>query len=373
MKCSRCLVCKLSQEFPTEISASCDHAPSVCLRCVGTFLASLTTSGIPRCPECGVSINDDRHSKIKGCLASLGCGALSDLALSEKCPDTDCNPKTTGMVTIAMMNGSAIQIEVTNNMLLKEVSEAISQESGVTPLRQLLKYKGRTIEDKLGIRQKWCDLNIPFGSILHLVVLMYTVQGSSRVHGNDLEFRLNWEVTRLSGKTKHGRPRIAQLQGFCTALDKHGKETSIVHFDCRTDESCALRHSGSSGYENPLQKITVYLPDVPQFVSYLFFGVCCRQGLDYIINPSISLLDGGSRILAEYTPCLQQSAISASTNNGGAVVLCCAVRTFEDNWRVMQCGRCCSGYIVSRCKQVDTWLFEPISKEIQQCIDDFLR
>jgi len=363
----------LSQEFPTQISTSCDHAPSVCLRCVQTFLASLTASGIPRCPECGVSINDDRHSNIKGCLASLGCAALRDLASSDKCSVTDFKPKARGIVTIAMMNGSTFQIEISNSMLLTEVRDAISEASGITPSRQLLKYMGRTIEDKLGIRQRWHDLNIPFGSILHLVVLMCTVKASSQVHGDVLNFRLEWDPTFLGTYNTSGNPKIAQLQGFCTALDERGIEKGIVHFQCHRDQSCALCHSGSSGYSNPLQQITVYLPNLPLRVSYLFFGVCCRQGLDYIKNPSVSLVDSTSRILAEYTPNVQQSATSASTNVGGAVVLCCAVRTSDDNWKVMQCGRCCSGYIIPEARQVKPSLFQPIRTEIRQCIDNFLR
>jgi len=133
------------------------------------------------------------------------------------------------MITIAMMNGSTIQIGINNNMLLAEVREAISQESGIAPSKQLLKYKGRSIEDKVGIRHKWSDSNIPFGSILHLVVLMYTIQGSSQVHGDALEFRLKWEVTLLGGRTTKGRPKIAQLQGFSIALDEqHGKRSCAL-------------------------------------------------------------------------------------------------------------------------------------------------
>merc|ERR1712003_478694 len=99
---------------------------------------------------------------------------------------------------------------------------------------------------------------------------------------------------------------------------------------------------------------------LPSEVALLFFVLCSRHGLQEIRAPAVALSDGRHE-LATYRPSMGH-AITTRVNGkdvGGAVVLCCAMRSSVD-WKIVQCGSCCEGYIVPCRRVVTRRLYTPI-------------
>merc|ERR1711879_713132 len=132
-------------------------------------------------------------------------------------------------------------------------------------------------------------------------------------------------------------------------------------------------HSGSSGFNCPEQSVTVQLQMLPSHSKYLFFTLCCRNGLEAIQEPKVILTDILRTKLATYNPNVDPNPPTIDGVGGGAVVLCCAMRDLGDTWTIVQCGSRCSGYLVGHRKQPDRILYRPIDTEIKNLIRGPLR
>lgn len=323
-----------------------------------------------QCPQCGFRISISEQQKIRAQLTATRCNVLLELAEGRRRSAVDAgrNQPVSGSITVVVIDGQTFYLEFAKTISLQGFQQKVFEASGIKPCNQLFFHNGNKLGEKSS--ERWSDLGVPFGSIVHLIVVMHAVSGSTAVNGDQLTFSLRWSP--VIKEHKQGRnPKIFQLQGSCAAHDLNRQELAIAHFENVTVFSGALQHSGSSGYQRPQQDITVNLSLLPVQVAYLFFTLSARDGLEAIQSPSVVLLGSAGRSLATYSPTARQHEAAGAI--GGAIVLCCAVRRPGGGWIVVQCGSPCAGSIAACRKVVTEHLYEPIRRAIRKILKGPLR
>lgn len=384
MQCESCKALKLSEEFPELLSTRCDHTPSWCLRCVQIRLAEEVSSQQKlRCPVrgCGLHVTLVEFERLKERLQMLHCPVPAELQARRDNADAiatlnEVSLLSVGIIRVAIMDGRSHEVSVTAGTTLSQLMQKISVVSRVAPGSQLLVHGEHRLDSSSQGPRTLRELKIPFGSQLNLVVLMHAVAGvgAAAVSGSTLTFSLSWTPLQIHGSfTDAGRPKIYQLQGTCTALSRTGKEIEVI--GTQNVHGTGIGHSGSSGFENPTQTISVWLSSLGADCYFLFFTLSCRHGLANIVNPAVALSDEHGRTLATYNPDMASLPLpELSGAEGGAIVLCCAKkREVDESWIVAQCGSPSAGYLhFTRCL-VDHPRYAPIEKNIKRCMNGPLR
>lgn len=374
MQCSSCKERKLSEEFPEMISERCEHAPEWCLQCVQENFRPHE----PSC-YCGARVQILEFQRLKNRLLFLHCPVPAELArrrdIAEKSPAPEAS--AAGSITVKILDGRSYEVSVVSGSTLKQLAESIQKQSGVVPGCQLLFHHDRRLDVTADGFQTLVAMKIPFGSVLNLVVLMHAESrlGSGNVvSGDSLSFLMAWKASQIGGKvTDSGNPKIYQLQGTCTALNKGGEEIDIVGTQNISAFNSAIVHSGDSSFRNPSQNIFVDLLCLPSEVYYLFFTLSCRYGLEQIIAPSVTLRDATQKKLASYSP--ETALLSRPyAAEGGAIVLCCAKKSESiGSWIIVECGTASDGYLHFQYKQADQARYAPIAENIETVLGSHVR
>jgi len=348
MQCSLCRSGKLSQEFPTQISASCMHAPSTCLACLIKVLdlSSLETMRKKSCPECSAVLTaPEVQELLHADLWQSCCFVFQDVdalkaqeqeALADKL-QRGIEDKH-GQVDVALLDGRRCSIDLSTATPLSEVKTEIKRRLGVPTAKQRLLYRGRDLNcsDNIaqGDQQKWGDLDVPFGSVLQLVVIMYQTGSSAHAGAGQsaggvsrMHFNLSW---RAGFERKH-------LNGTCIALDESGGLLGLADF--RHTRFQSVHHGGPSTSSSSRQQLTVNVTGLSQDCEYLFFALSAFAPAGLFLRSfadlKVELTDASSmKSLASYT--------AGQATSSEAIILCMASRD-EVGWLVEEVGRQSSG------------------------------
>ncbi|CAE8681025.1 unnamed protein product [Polarella glacialis] len=260
MQCGQCTVHKLSHEFPWQISALCDHSPTTCLVCISqkTSLnvvhAAPPTTKATACPECFVALSaEDIRSLWLVLCEQPSCLVFQDLDVLREREKAAQVAKMLrgaeeehGQVSFALVDGRRCSVRVSTSTRLAELKEKVRQELDVPVARQRLLYRGRNLgENDKGEQddnRRWADLEVPWGSMLHLVVIMYETgsgiqsrqSGGSGGSVKQLKFNLSWT----------GEMERKHLNGSCIVLNAAG--SFVGHADFRNTRFQSVSHDGPS-------------------------------------------------------------------------------------------------------------------------------
>lgn len=234
---------------------------------------------------------------------------------------------------------------------MSEVREKIREQCSVPAQNQLLKCNKRTLNEDGNGRRRWSEMQVNFGSIVQLVVVMHATTTPARsanstgVQLRNLIFKLSWTQTLTGQKTEFGRPQIIHLNGICSVFDDFGSELGYVWFKERWIHRLgwAIEHSGPSGHGKATQSICVDLQQLGRQAKYLFFTLSSMKGLSSIRDPSVALFDSRRQKLAEYSPGMRRQTDARS--DGASIILCCAKRQPDGSWITVECGVPTDGWV----------------------------
>jgi len=348
MQCNHCGSGKLSQEFPAQISADCMHAPSTCGTCLIKVLdlSSSQTIRTRSCPECSAVLTaTDVHELLQADLWQSCCFVFKDVAALKTREQVALADKRQrgiedeyGQVDVALLDGRRCSFDLSTATPLSEVKMRIKSHLGVPTTKQRLLYRGRDLSasdnDAQGDQKKWGDLDVPFGSVVQLVVIMYQTgrsahfgRGQSAGGVSRMHFNLSWGAGH---ERKH-------LNGTCIALDKYG--TLLGFADFRHTRFQSVIHGGPSTRYSTRQQLTVDVTHLDPECECLFFTLSAfaPAGLTLMSfqDLKVELMDASSmNTLASYT--------AGQATSSEAVILCKASREMH-GWLVEEVGRESSG------------------------------
>lgn len=336
MQCVHCFLEKISSDFPHCEDLACFHLPRTCLRC----LVDRHQQGVDGCPECGTAIPS--MSQLLSQVQMLDCPAFRDFdlinqmerqeALSASKKDWD----EEGTIEVAVLDGRRQRLQVSRSMALGQVLASIQQKMEVPVSKQRLMYNGRSLTggSSEAHRVTWGQLNVPFGSVIQLVVVMHQTNMGGQGCCESLIFDLEWDPVVVCHAS--GRDSTHFLNGSCLVLDRFGQPVTAVDFMNRSFES--IHHEGPASKGNATQRITVDLSQLSPRCKYLFFVLSVfasykrSSDLSMFRNPSVRLMDTSSgQVLHHYT--------ARNAQRGKAVLLCCAKYDATGaSWSVLEAG-----------------------------------
>ncbi|XP_038050107.1 uncharacterized protein LOC119723498 [Patiria miniata] len=321
MKCEKCGVAKLSNEFPPwTLTESCKHAALHCLRCVTDHAEEHG-----KCSQCENPVSKDAK-RLQRCYEQLN--VLFPEYEPTSAPQTDTPTGETGYVSVAMLNGDSTSVELKPTMTVARLREIVRKDLGVPPQSQQLIYNGTEMkeftDDKAAATLRHYKV-VP-ATTVYVRRLLYAAPDNNL---NKVVFDLHW-----------GYPSTGRDYLDATAIIFSGTEL-VDYLDYRKLSHESLRHSGdemNSVTRTGHHLMNVDLHQVPSTFTHIFFTLSSWQSPTIAKFPNPSL-----RFYEESDPntMLCEDTIT-KTNQSQAIVMCWLSRN-KGKWCVYSAGKASAG------------------------------
>ncbi|XP_022093806.1 uncharacterized protein LOC110980997 [Acanthaster planci] len=321
MKCDKCGVNKLSNEFPPRaLSDSCEHAALHCIRCV---LSHVEQHG--KCSQCESQVSQD-STRLRRCYNQLK--ALFPVYEPTCVPPPETTTGQKDYVSVAMLNGDNTNVQLKPSMTVARLREIVKENLGVPTQSQQLIYNGTEMKEFTDDKAA--------ATLGHYKVLPTTTIYVRRLLFSAPENNLNKVVFDLHW----GYPSTGRDFLDATAIIFSGTEL-IDYLDYRKLSHESLRHSGDRMDDRARTGhhfMNVDLQQVPSSFTHIFFTLSSWQSPTIAKFPNPSL-----RFYEESDPdtMLCEDTITR-VNHSQAIVMCWLSRN-KGKWCVYSAGRASNG------------------------------
>lgn len=335
----RCSVC--SQEFTSRyflevVSKSCAHLNQVCFPCLMKHIRKHRS-----CPTCKQGIDQTFVSALEREAATL------DRVSPKITPRRSADGAAMGVFHVKMLDGKTFDVSnMTSDQYVLDFQHALQRQCGVEPSKQRLVIAGRDIKPFMdGRRTTLSSFGITPGCTLHLLVLMYAVNGGNI---NNLSLNLSWGYPPRGKDFLDASCLVYSETTFLGLLDYNHRTCSTVP---------GIVHSGdmmNDSIRRGTHTIDVSLDQLPSSATHLLFTLSAwnEPTVATFGTPQVALRDTANKndVLSTYT-------ITSRTHTQ-AIIMCAVVRT-GGGWNVVAAGTQCSGNAAN---------YNPIQSKITELI-----
>ncbi|CAG8723275.1 24618_t:CDS:2, partial [Gigaspora rosea] len=309
MKCKKCQIDKLSEEFPFgTISLKCEHVISWCLK--------------HQCPICEAELTEQEFNDY--CLLWDNANFKIDLeSFSQEYTKLPGKYNTNSEIFyVIRLNGEKFEFKLSEINTVRKLKYRLMNYTKIDTDRQMLIHKNVVLED-YGDNAILTSYGIRANSHIQLIVILYSISNKEAI--KNLVFDLYW------GYPDSG---IVFLDGTCLVYkgDNLWKTYDWSHLSYI--ETPYIRHSGDIlNKENATghQRITAKLDNLPKDVTQLYLILSSFKSLTIsnFRNPSFKLYD-------EKKPDKQLCNYNICRADESQAVIMCLINRSHGNWKVIE-------------------------------------
>ncbi|CAG8736986.1 21887_t:CDS:2, partial [Dentiscutata erythropus] len=325
MKCEKCQIDKLSEEFPFgTISSKCEHITSWCLKCLAIYLKETQH----QCPICKAELTEQEFDDY--CLLWDNASFKIDFeSFSQiRTEFSEQNNSNSGMFYVVRLNGEKFELKISEINTVRELKYRLMKYTKIDISRQMLIYKDVELED--GVANTLTSYGIRENSHIQLIVILYSISKKEAV--KNLVFDLYWGYNS----------KMDFLDGTCLIYKGNNLWKKYDYKNKVYSEVSYISHSGDimdSKNATGHHKITVKLDQLPAKVTqlYLILSSFVSPTIGHFRDPSFKLYD-------EARPDKQLCNYNIHrADKSQAVIMCLINRSYYGKWNVIEVGRLSQG------------------------------
>ncbi|CAG8734935.1 13903_t:CDS:2 [Dentiscutata erythropus] len=320
MKCEKCQINKLSEEFPFgTISSKCEHVTSWCLKCLVNYLKETQQH---QCPTCEAKLTEQEFNDY--CSLWDNANFKIDLeSFSQERTELPIQDNTNSEIFyVVRLNGEKFELRLSEINTIQKLKHRLMNYTKIDIDRQMLIHKNVDY----GANNTLASYGIRANSHIQLIVVLCSITKQEAI--KNLALDLYW------GYPDSG---IDFLDGTCLIYkgDNLWKTYDWSHLSYT--EIPYIKHSGDiMNNENATghQKITAKLENLPKDVTqlYLVLSSYSFPSLGHFRNPSFKLYD-------EERPDKQLCDYNIYRARESQAIIVCLINRSHGNWNVIEVCR----------------------------------
>ncbi|CAG8528731.1 23271_t:CDS:2 [Dentiscutata erythropus] len=315
MKCEKCQIDKLSEEFPFDtISSKCEHITSWCLKCLVKYLKETQQH---QCPICKTELTEQEFNDY--CLlwdnASFKIDLESFSQERTKFPEQDST--NSEIFYVVRLNGEKFEFKLSEINTVRELKHRLMNYTKIDTDRQMLIHKNVELKN-YRIDDTLASYGICANSYIQFIVVLYSVSKKEAV--KNLAFDLYW------GYPDRG---LDYLDGSCLIYKGENLWKTYDWSHLSYTEIPYIKHSGDI-MNNENAKLEKFPKDVTQL--YLVLSSFRKPTIGHFRNPSFKLYD-------EERPDKQLCNYNITKAHESQAIIMCLINRSHGNWNVIEVGR----------------------------------